>query len=62
MLTYEFICGNPPFESKDEIRTKKNIKAISYEFPNYVSDQAKDFIDRILKKDPQDRPSLNTIL
>jgi aurora kinase len=52
VLTYEFICGRPPFENQDENKTKKNIQVVQYQFPDFISDEAKDFIDKILKKDP----------
>lgn len=61
VLTYEFLVGNPPFENEDVGKTYKNILSVNYSFPSdlEVHELAKDFIARLLRRDPNDRMSLD---
>lgn len=61
VLTYEFLIGKPPFENDDVTQTYKNILAVKYSFPLdiVVHELAQRFIDRLLRKDPNDRMSLD---
>jgi serine/threonine protein kinase len=47
VLTYEFLCGFPPFESPDQKGTYKRISKVDLRFPSHVSAEAKDFISRV---------------
>lgn len=58
VLTYEFLVGTPPFENRDQPSTMKNIQKRHFTFPDYVSQPARDFIDKILQLRPENRPSL----
>ena len=48
VLCYEFIVGKPPFEDPDSNKTYKKIVNVDYNFPKYVSDEAKDLISKVL--------------
>ncbi|KAI5708726.1 hypothetical protein M8J76_001902 [Diaphorina citri] len=61
ILAYEFLVGKPPFESKDQDTTFAKIKALSYGFPSWVSDQAKDLVRSLLVLNPKDRLPLPTV-
>lgn len=58
ILTYEFICGNPPFESQETNVTYKKIRAVDYSFPDHVSPEARDFISKLLLFTPSQRMPL----
>ena len=58
ILAYEFVVGNPPFESNDYAVTKKKIGELDYEFPDHVSQHLKDFVQKCLQIDPKKRASL----
>lgn len=58
VLAYEFLCGNPPFDSTDQRVTMQKIQERAITFPNHMSRDACDFIDQILKINPDDRPTI----
>lgn len=58
VLCYEFLCGQPPFESEDTAKTYNKIRNVQYRFPNYVSAGARDFINRLLVFEPEKRMTL----
>jgi aurora kinase len=47
VLTYEFICGMPPFEAPDQKGTYKRIAKVDLRFPAHVSIEAQDFISKV---------------
>ncbi len=47
VLTYEFLCGFPPFESPDQKGTYKRIAKVDLRFPSHVSESARDFISKV---------------
>ena len=55
VILYTMLCGRLPFEDKDNIKLYKKIKEGNYIIPEYLSDNAKDFISNILKVDPKIR-------
>ena len=55
VLTYEFICGMPPFEAPDQKGTYKRIAKVDLRFPAHVSPEAQSFISKLLVKDPKQR-------
>jgi serine/threonine protein kinase len=48
VLTYEFICGMPPFEAPDQKGTYKRIAKVDLRFPAHVSIEAQDFISKVI--------------
>ena len=61
-LLYTLLVGKPPFETEAVKSTLTRVVMASYEIPSYLSDSAKDLIDRLLKKNPQERIRLQDIL
>merc|ERR1719481_631496 len=62
ILTYEFLCGKPPFESETNQDTYKRIVNIDLRFPNHVSASARDLVSRLLRKNPDQRMDLEDVL
>ncbi|KAK3235266.1 Phosphatidylinositol:ceramide phosphoinositol transferase (IPC synthase) [Cymbomonas tetramitiformis] len=64
VLCYEFLFGNPPFEAEGHSETYKRILRVDLTFPKAipVSDDAKDIITQLLKKDPRQRMPLDQVL
>lgn len=60
VLTYEFLVGEPPFESREPRDTYRKIEGLQYSFPSYLSlsEEAKDFISKLLRRNPNERMSL----
>ena len=61
VLTYEFICGAPPFEAAGNSETYRRIVKVDLQFPAHVSPEARDFISRLLRKDPKQRLPLDRV-
>ena len=53
--------GSPPFEAEDHQKTYDRIKRIDLKFPEFVSREARDFIQNILIYDPKQRLTLEQI-
>ncbi|KAL9645685.1 hypothetical protein ABK040_003418 [Willaertia magna] len=62
VLCYEFLTGNPPFYSTNDKSTMKNIVSVKYSFPEYVGDEARDLVKKLLVKDPTKRITLEDVL
>ncbi|EFC43822.1 predicted protein [Naegleria gruberi] len=62
VLCYEFLTGNPPFFAQDDKSTMRNIVAVRYSFPEYVGDEAKDLVRKLLVKEPSNRITLEQVL
>lgn len=64
ILCFEFLTGNPPFESRsnDNQDTYDSILKLKIDFTEYMSDEAINFIGGILKINSTERPSLEMIL
>ena len=45
ILAYEFVVGNPPFETESQKDTKNLIREVIYNFPEETSANFKDFVD-----------------
>jgi len=60
VIIYTLIIGRPPFETEDVKETYKRIQENNYSFPNhiYISEEAKDLIEKILVMNPADRLNL----
>ncbi|ETO21658.1 AGC family protein kinase [Reticulomyxa filosa] len=61
VLLYEFVCGNPPFETGNQTKTLQRIKKLEFRFPPHVSPLARDLMLRLLVKDPSQRMELSQI-
>jgi polo-like kinase 1 len=65
VIMYYLLTGEPPFtgdkNNKNEIETKINLCKYDYPQDIVISKIAKDLIRQILKKDPNERPTLNQI-
>ncbi|KAJ7222625.1 kinase-like protein [Mycena pura] len=56
ILTYEFLCGSPPFEDRASVEnTYRRIAKVDLRFPPTIPTEAKDLIAKLLKHDPQVR-------
>ena len=59
VIAYILLCGYPPFNGSNEGRIFRRIMACDYDFReddwDLVRDEAKDFIKKLLVKDPQKR-------
>jgi len=73
VLCYEFCCGNyliefiyllgkPPFETDTYEDTYRRIKNVDLVFPNYLSEEVKDLLSRLLVHNPAERISLQEVL
>lgn len=50
VLCFEFLCGNPPFESDDSKKTYAKIRRIEINFPKFITQGAKDLISKLLRQ------------
>lgn len=62
MILYEFAAGFPPFEGKNFNLMSNIINSPYKKLPENVSEEIKDLIDLMLKKDPILRPSIKEVL
>ncbi|XP_067846186.1 serine/threonine-protein kinase PLK3 isoform X1 [Heptranchias perlo] len=61
-VMYTMLFGRPPFETSDLKDTYRCIRAVEYTMPSSFSVPAKDLIGSILKKNPEQRPTLDEIM
>ncbi|KAF4617831.1 hypothetical protein D9613_005709 [Agrocybe pediades] len=65
VLTYEFVCGFPPFEDRDSVNnTYRRIARVDLKFQDKdvrLSEEVKDLITRLLRYDPQKRLPLTEV-
>lgn len=64
ILCYEFLTGKTPFESNSRSfkEVKKKVLEMKYDFPAHLSDDAKDFIKKLLNENMENRMRINQIL
>ncbi|TSY69827.1 Aurora kinase A [Bagarius yarrelli] len=55
VLCYEFLVGNPPFETKSHEETYRKISRVEFTYPSHVSEGARDLINKLLKHNPMHR-------
>lgn len=55
IIVFQFFVGKTPFKGKTQEQTFELIKECKVEVPDSVPEVAKDFIQRILRKNPEDR-------
>jgi serine/threonine protein kinase len=63
VVIYTLLFGKTPFQSDSIESTYKNIRSCKFSFPDDIetSEDPKDLISKILRLDPEDRPSVNEI-
>lgn len=63
VVLYEFLVGSPPFGtiSDDPKVIVQRISQVDFRWPSGVTDDAKDLISKLLKKDPRQRLPLECI-
>lgn len=66
VLTYVLLSGLTPFAGENDIETLKNVKACNWDFDqgafSSISDEAKDFIKRLLTKEKEKRMTAHECL
>lgn len=58
VLAYEFLVGAPPFEAREPRETYRRIEQVKFSLPDFVSQEAQDFIQRLIKRNPSERMTL----
>lgn len=61
VLAYEFLVGSPPFEAEGNSETYRRIVKVDLKFPTHIPPDARDFISKLLKKDPKLRLPLEKV-
>lgn len=61
VLLYEFLVGEPPFTAASVEATLERISELDIRWPRSISEDAKDLISKLLKKDPRERLPLQSI-
>jgi len=61
IILYAMTCGYLPFEDKKNEVLFKKIIDCDYEFPNFITNNVKDMIKKILVTNPRDRATLEDI-
>jgi len=61
ILCFEFLTGRPPFEAESQKETYRKIKELELRFPTYVTEGARDFIRKLLVKEPKKRLLLSQV-
>ncbi|XP_058038855.1 aurora kinase B isoform X2 [Ahaetulla prasina] len=62
ILCYEFLVGNPPFESESHSETYRRIVSVDLKFPPFVTEGAQDLISKLLRHNPSERLSLQAVM
>ena len=60
-MLYTMLVGKPPFDTDAIKSTLTRVVMADYLMPSYLSDNAKDLIDKLLKKNPRERIKLREI-
>lgn len=61
VLCFELTTGKAPFEHRVNREAFNNIVNLNFKFPEYLSEICKDFINRLLVKDPARRYDIEAI-
>ena len=62
VLFFALLCGKFPFRGQNDKELYKKICKYDLEIPDHVSSGAKAFLNKILRKDPDQRPSSKAVL
>ncbi|XP_057374397.2 serine/threonine-protein kinase PLK4-like [Daphnia carinata] len=61
-LLYTLLVGRPPFDTDAVKSTLTRVVMADYKLPVTMSAEAKDLIQRLLKKNPKERPTLDEVM
>jgi serine/threonine protein kinase len=61
ILTYEFLVGNPPFETSGQEETKQRIRENQIKFPSWMASDAVSLIQELLQSNPDKRLELSKV-
>nr|XP_019933307.2 serine/threonine-protein kinase PLK4 [Aedes albopictus] len=61
-MLYTFLVGKPPFDTEGVKSTLTKVVMSNYTIPSYISAEARDLIDQLLKKNPAERIKLDQVL
>ncbi|XP_078395677.1 serine/threonine-protein kinase PLK4 isoform X1 [Cetorhinus maximus] len=61
-MFYTFLVGKPPFDTDTVKNTLNKVMLADYEMPTFISNEARDLIYQLLRKNPVDRISLSGVL
>ncbi|XP_034247206.1 serine/threonine-protein kinase PLK4 [Thrips palmi] len=61
-MLYTLLVGHPPFDTDAVKSTLTRVVMADYTVPSYLSSEAQDLINKLLKKNPRERISLHGIL
>ncbi|KAG8141045.1 hypothetical protein E2320_003681 [Naja naja] len=62
ILCYEFLVGNPPFETESHLETYRRIISVDLRFPHFVTQGARDLIAKLLRHNPSERLPLQAVM
>lgn len=51
VLCYEFLVGNPPFESEGSEATYARIRNLDFQYPKHMTAGSKDIISKVIVKE-----------
>lgn len=61
-MLYTFLVGRPPFDTAGVKSTLTKVVMSNYTLPSHISQEARDLIDQLLKKNPAERMRLEQVL
>ncbi|GCC33026.1 hypothetical protein chiPu_0011492, partial [Chiloscyllium punctatum] len=61
-MFYTFLVGKPPFDTDTVKHTLNKVMLADYKMPTFISNEAQDLIYQLLRKNPEDRISLSSVL
>lgn len=61
-MLYTLLVGKPPFDTNAVKSTLTRVVMADYQIPSHLSQNAKNLIDKLLKKNPKDRIELRNII
>ncbi|XP_066241108.1 serine/threonine-protein kinase PLK4 [Saccopteryx leptura] len=61
-MFYTLLIGRPPFDTDTVKNTLNKVVLADYEMPTFLSREAKDLIHQLLRRNPEDRLSLSSVL
>lgn len=60
-MLYTLLVGRPPFDTNEVKSTLNRVVTANYHLPTHLSLEAKDLIDKLLKKNPAERINLQDL-
>ncbi|XP_048387597.1 serine/threonine-protein kinase PLK4 isoform X2 [Stegostoma tigrinum] len=61
-MFYTFLVGKPPFDTDTVKNTLNKVMLADYKMPTFISGEAQDLIYQLLRKNPEDRITLSSVL